>query len=169
MGDGHHGWASAELLMFVRDLLVREVPPAEVPGDGGDQDVLALSTLVPEGWYGQGWEVHDAPTAFGRISYAVRWHGDRVALLWEVEPHPGQGPVRLVSPGLDPTWSTTDLRGEALLGPVPAPPPAPSAPDDGAAAQDVPAAPDAGATSGTAVSITRSGSGARSAEGGSFT
>jgi hypothetical protein len=109
MGDGHHGWAAAELLTFVRDLLVRE------EGDG-----LALASLVPGSWYGQGWEVHDAPTAHGRASYAVRWHGDRVALLWEVEPHEGHGPVRLTARGLEPGWSTTDRRGEALLGPVPA-------------------------------------------------
>jgi len=25
MGDGHHGWAAADLLTFVRNLLVREV------------------------------------------------------------------------------------------------------------------------------------------------
>jgi hypothetical protein len=111
MGDGHHGWAAAELLSFVRDLLVREV-------DGG----VALASLVPTGWYGQGWEVHDAPTAWGRVSYAVRWHGDRAALLWEVEPHAGVGAVRLTTPGLDPSWSTSERRGEALLGPVPAPP-----------------------------------------------
>jgi hypothetical protein len=111
MGDGHHGWAAAELLSFVRDLLVREV-------DGG----VALASLVPTGWYGQGWEVHDAPTAWGRVSYAVRWHGDRAALLWEVEPHAGVGAVRLTTPGLDASWSTSERRGEALLGPVPAPP-----------------------------------------------
>jgi hypothetical protein len=119
MGDGHHGWAAAELLTFVRDLLVREIDPAGEP-------TLALATLVPDDWYGQGWEVHDAPTAHGRISYAVRWHGDRVALLWELEPHDGIGPVVLTSPGLDPTWSTTERRGEALLGPVPRPPPRPT-------------------------------------------
>lgn len=118
MGDGHHGWASAELLTFVRDLLVREVE-----GGDGAAGGLALSTLVPGGWYGLGWEVHDAPTAFGHISYAVRWHGDRVALLWEVDPHEGLGPVRLTAPGLDASWSTIERRGEALLGPVPAPPP----------------------------------------------
>jgi hypothetical protein len=111
MGDGHHGWASAELLRFVRDLLVREV-------DGG----VALASLVPDGWFGQGWEVHDAPTAHGTVSYAVRWHGDRVALLWQVEAHAGVGPVRLTAPGLDPSWTTTEPRGEALLGPVPVPP-----------------------------------------------
>jgi hypothetical protein len=108
MGDGHHGWAGAELLSFVRDLLVRE-----------DRDRVVLASLVPEAWFGRGWEVHDAPTAHGRVSYAVRWHGDRVALLWEAEPHEGHGPVRLTAPGLDPGWSTTDRRGEALLGPVP--------------------------------------------------
>jgi hypothetical protein len=117
MGDGHHGWAAAELLNFVRDLLVREVEgPAGV-------EAIALSSLVPDRWYGQGWDVRDAPTALGRVSYSVRWHGDRVALLWEVEPHPGVGPVRLVAPGLDPAWSTTERRGEALLGPVPVSPP----------------------------------------------
>lgn len=113
MGDGHHGWAAAELLSFVRQLLVRETT-----------DGLALASLVPEGWLGQGWEVHDAPTAFGRISYAVRWHGERPALLWELEPHasvngdrriPG---ITLSAPGLDPSWSSTELRGEALLQPA---------------------------------------------------
>jgi hypothetical protein len=109
-GDGHHGWAAAELLTFVRDLLARETA-----------DGLALSSLVPDGWYGRGWEVHDAPTARGRLSYAVRWHGDRVALLWEVVPHDDRAPVRLTAPGLEPGWSTTERRGEALLGPVPGP------------------------------------------------
>jgi hypothetical protein len=109
MGDGHHGWAAADFLSFVRQLLVREVP-------GG----LALCTLLPDGWLGQGIEVHAAPTHRGRLSYAVRWHGDRPALLWELAPHEGGGvgPVRLTAPGLDPSWSTTVLQGEALLGPV---------------------------------------------------
>ncbi|HEX2564474.1 MAG TPA: hypothetical protein VHK25_11185, partial [Acidimicrobiales bacterium] len=80
MGDGHHGWAAAEFLTLVRDLLVCDVA-------GG----VALASLVPDGWYGRGWDVHDAPTAVGRVSYAVRWHGDRAALLWEVTPHPGVG------------------------------------------------------------------------------
>ncbi|HLT70765.1 MAG TPA: hypothetical protein VKZ72_11395 [Acidimicrobiales bacterium] len=131
MGDGHHGWAAAELLNFVRDMLVREVEgPAGV-------EAIALSSLVPQRWYGQGWDVRDAPTALGRVSYSVRWHGDRVALLWEVEPHPGVGPVRLVAPGLDPAWSTTERQGEALLGPVPVTPPR-EEPSVGAAAPVAP-------------------------------
>jgi hypothetical protein len=83
---------------------------------GAHDDRLELAPVVPAGWLGQGWEVHDAPTAAGRVSYAVRWHGERPALLWHVEPHDGSArPLRLTAPGLDPQWSSTELRGEALL------------------------------------------------------
>jgi hypothetical protein len=103
-GDGHHGATGAELLSFVRSMLVREVP-----------DGLALASMVPDAWLGQGWEVHDAPTAVGRLSYAVRWHGERPALLWELAPHPDVTEVRITAPGLDPAWSSRELRGDALL------------------------------------------------------
>jgi hypothetical protein len=74
---------------------------------------LALCTLYPPEWAGLPIEVHEAPTHFGRISYAVRWHGERPALLWECE-RPG---VRLIAPGLDRSWSSTEPAGEALLAP----------------------------------------------------
>jgi len=102
-GDGHHGGAVAGFLGLVRQMLVREAPA------GG----LALATVFPPEWAGQPLEVHDAPTRYGRISYALRWHGDRPALLWHCE-RPG---VPLTAPGLDPSFSTTDLSGEALLAP----------------------------------------------------
>jgi hypothetical protein len=104
MGDGHHGWAASDFLSFVRNLLVRDRP-----------DGLELVTLLPPEWRGQPIEVHDAPTHWGRLSFAVRWHGERPALLWELDPHPGIGPVRISSPGLDGSWSSGDLAGEALL------------------------------------------------------
>ena len=74
--------------------------------------------MVPDSWLGRGIEVHEAPTAHGRLSFAVRWHGNRPALLWELTPHEGVGPVRLTAPGLDPSWSAAEPNGEALLGPV---------------------------------------------------
>jgi hypothetical protein len=107
MGDGHHGWAAADLLTFVRNLVVRDLPRG-----------LALCTLVPDEWLGQSLEVHDAPTHSGRLSFALRWHGDRPALLWELDPHDGAGQVTITAPGLDPAWSSTEPRGEALLSPV---------------------------------------------------
>src|SRR5438270_780546 len=107
MGDGHHGWAAADFLSLVRNLLVREV-------DAG----LAILSMLPDEWVGQPLEVHEAPTHHGRLSFAVRWHGERPALLWELQPHAGAATVRLTAPGLDPGWSTGDLRGEVLLSPV---------------------------------------------------
>jgi hypothetical protein len=90
----------APLLRAVRDLLV-------APGDDGS---VTLLTEFPAGWRGQGLDVREAPTRAGHVSYAVRWHGPRPALLWECA-----RPIRLTAPGLDPSWSTTEARGEALL------------------------------------------------------
>jgi hypothetical protein len=102
-GDGHHGGAAAAFLSFVRQLLVRETP------EGG----VALATMFPPEWAGQSVEVHDAPTHHGRVSYALRWHGDRPALLWQCE-RPG---VTVTVPGLDRAFSTIEPSGEALLAP----------------------------------------------------
>ncbi|HMF05027.1 MAG TPA: hypothetical protein VKH17_09455, partial [Acidimicrobiia bacterium] len=90
----------APLLRSVRDQLVGS-------GDGESTDLLVE---LPIEWRGQNLEVHDAPTRAGRMSYAVRWHGARPALLWECERS-----IRLGAPGLDRAWSTTEARGEALL------------------------------------------------------
>lgn len=104
---GHDPARNAELVALVRSLLVVE------SGAG-----LALCPEVPEQWLGQGWELHDAPTRHGALSYAVRWHGDRPALLWQLDPHAGGSPVTLTAPGLDPSWSSRELAGEALLAAV---------------------------------------------------
>lgn len=100
----------ADLVEAVRDLLIAE-----------EADGLALSPVVPIAWLGQGWEVHDAPTVHGTISFAVRWHGDRPALLWDHTGRTVDG-LRLSAPGLDPTFATVEARGEALLAPVALPP-----------------------------------------------
>ena len=92
-------------------------------------DGLALASMIPTSWYGQGVEVHDAPTRFGLLSFAIRWHGERPAILWELEPHDPDVAVVLTCPGLDPTWRSTEARGEALLD-APAPTAVPG-PDQG--------------------------------------
>lgn len=116
-GVGGDGWsidATAAFVELVADLF------AVVADDGA----LALCPVLPDTWLGVGFEVHALPTELGVLSYAVRWHGERPALLWEIEPHADgpSGEVRLVSPGLDPSWSTTDRRGDALLGRPPSAP-----------------------------------------------
>ncbi len=90
----------ALLLLGLRGLLVF---------DGPDNEITMLSELPP-GWEGQGIEVHDAPTRDGPVSYAVRWHGERPALLWEAPS--GRW---CSAPGLDPDWSTDAPTGDALL------------------------------------------------------
>ena len=112
VGAGHDPVATAEILLAARDLL------AVVSAAGDD---LAVAPVVPESWLGQSWEVHDLPTPAGRLGYAVRWHGDRPALLWELDPHPGASPTTVRAPGLDPSWSSTDRSGEVLLAPVAVP------------------------------------------------
>lgn len=108
VGDGHHAPATAAFLRLVRDLLVRETP-----------DGLAVLSHLPAEWIGGSIEVHDAPTTWGTLSVALRWHGERPALLWDLRPHDDlpMGSVRLSAPGLDPGWSRDELRGEALLSP----------------------------------------------------
>jgi hypothetical protein len=109
VGDG------PALLLDARDRLVLE--------DDAPDPVLALCPVVPDTWLGQGWEVHDLPTRQGRLSYAVRWHGERPALLWDLERGERIGTVRLAAPGLDSVWTSDEARGEALLPPVALPPP----------------------------------------------
>lgn len=105
-GDGHHGLATAEFLNFVRTMLVREL-------DGE----LVLCSMLPDAWRGQDFEVHRMPTHFGPVSFAIRHHGARPALLWDVELRDGvAAPRRITAPGIDPDWSTNVARGEALLG-----------------------------------------------------
>ena len=73
---------------------------------------LALLPAWPESWRGQPVDVRSAPTRRGPVSFSVRWHGDRPALLWEAPPG-----ARVTAPGLDPTWSSDAASGEVLLGP----------------------------------------------------
>jgi hypothetical protein len=106
------GWAEVRarvadtapaLLAALRTVVVRET-----------DDTVELLGDWPSDWIGSPIDVRDAPTRRGPVSYSVRWHGDRPALLWEVPDG-----VRITTPGLDPNWSTSESRGEALLALVP--------------------------------------------------
>jgi hypothetical protein len=100
--DGHDPAQTASFLRLVRSLLVVE-----------RDDGLSMLPVVPPTWLGQPIEVHDLPTSFGTLSFAVRWHGARPALLWDLDAT--DAAAILTSPGLDPGWSSSEVRGEALL------------------------------------------------------
>ncbi len=77
---------------------------------------LAMLATFPTAWRGGNVEVHRAATVAGPLSFAIRWHGARPALLWDLETTGSTAaPVTLSCPGLDPTWTTTEPRGETLL------------------------------------------------------
>ncbi|HEX9889259.1 MAG TPA: hypothetical protein VGA69_07255, partial [Nitriliruptorales bacterium] len=104
MGDGHHGWALADFLSLIRQVLVRE------RRDGRGLELLGV--LPPE-WRGEPLAVHDAPTHHGTISYRVRWEDDVAVLTWYLR---GAGEeVELRAPGLDRNWVTTESSGEVRL------------------------------------------------------
>jgi|GEM_PF-390565 len=76
--------------------------------DGAD----LLPAGMPTGWLGNNFEVHGVPTVgASTVSFAVRWHGERPAVLWEQH---GDDLVTLTAHELDPSWSTSDQSGEAL-------------------------------------------------------
>lgn len=90
-------------LLRARDGLVRE-------RDG------RLELLCDPSAPGVNLEVLDAPTRLGLVSFALRWHGEYPALLWEVaDPVPG---LELRAPVLAPGWSTSEPVGETLLRPT---------------------------------------------------
>ncbi len=90
----------APFLLALRAALARDAGEAAV-------DIL---TEFPDAWRGGSLSVRDAPTRAGRVSYALRWHGTRPALLWDCDPG-----IELRVPSLDPSWSTTEPQGETLL------------------------------------------------------
>ncbi len=96
---GSSAGTAALRLLAIRRQLVTE-----------DGSTVQLFSEWPPEWNGQPVDVRDAPTRMGPVSCSVRWHGDRPALLWEVPPG-----AQVCAPGLDPSWASSDQRGETLL------------------------------------------------------
>lgn len=73
---------------------------------------------IPRRWLGSNFEVHGVPTGpRSAVGFAVRWHGERPAVLWEQH-----GPTRVLSaPAVDADWSSDAASGEALWAEPPQP------------------------------------------------
>lgn len=131
-----------------RDLarILRRRSPSELPSEVPDgvaavawlEHLMAtegalLPTGLPSTWLGQSLEAYGVPTVgASTVSFAIRWHGARPAVLWEQS----GDPVELTSPVLAPEWRTIEPTGEALWpeppgAPVPAADPT-TEPTDGA-------------------------------------
>jgi hypothetical protein len=72
MGDGHHGWAAAEWLLLLRELLLFE-----------QGDRLVLLAGLPAAWLAQAGAVEApaAPTAWGPLTLGASWPGDGTLTL----------------------------------------------------------------------------------------
>lgn len=80
-----------------------------------ERRLAAAGDLLPAGiptpWLGVDFEVHGIPLGVATsVSFAVRWHGERPALLWERD----GDPLTLTATSVDPRWSSDEPTGEAL-------------------------------------------------------
>ena len=99
---GGDGLAGIEVLL---DCLVAE----------GVDHVLMAPALI-EAWRGSAVDARGLVTRHGVLSFSVRWHGARPAVLWELQPHRVDDPAPTVRCGLDALWASAALAGESLLG-----------------------------------------------------
>ncbi len=79
-------------------------------------DGVLLPGGIPTGWVGSNFEVHGVPiggvgSSATTVSFALRWHGERPAVLWEQH---GGTPLTLTAPDSAPDWSTDEAAGETL-------------------------------------------------------
>jgi hypothetical protein len=75
-----------------------------------NRDGIAMLAHFPVEWLGLPVAVHGMTTRHGPVSFALRWHGARPALLWDAPER-----VRVRAPSLDPSWEAIGSGGEALL------------------------------------------------------
>ena len=68
---------------------------------------------VEVAWLGANFECHRLVASPEHlISFAVRWHGEKPALLWEID---GPAGARVAASAVDGTFSSVEMRGETLL------------------------------------------------------
>ena len=90
---------------------MRAVRALVVEDTGTQVHVLAD---MPKLWRGRTLDVFGLPIANGSLSFGLRWHGPRPALLWEATLAPDV-PFVLRAPGIDTDFMSHERQGEALL------------------------------------------------------
>jgi hypothetical protein len=78
-----------------------------------DGSVQIFGRGIPRLWLGANLECHRvAAGPLHTVSFGIRWHGEKPALLWEVA---GPAGIKLTAGGCDPTWTSVEATGETLL------------------------------------------------------
>ncbi len=93
MGDGHHVWASAEWVLMVRNLFVRE-----------EGNRLILCGGIPKRWLEQDQPIRfgPAPTSFGSLSIRITPGPEGPQVEWDADWHGEAPPLEVKLPGFDP-------------------------------------------------------------------
>ena len=104
-GRAHDPVASVLYLVAARRAVLDE--------PGGTGGPVAIVPGVPSEWFGAAMEAHAVPVTGGAVAFGLRWHGERPAVLWDVDT---SAPATVTAPSLDASWSDDRPRAEALLG-----------------------------------------------------
>jgi hypothetical protein len=90
MGDGHHGWTAAEIVLAVRDALVFEARPL-----GANGQKLVVLGGVPADWFapGRSTALERCPVQGGTASIGVEARPDLIALDLQVSGDGGASPA----------------------------------------------------------------------------
>ncbi len=81
MGDGMHGWATGDFLLFVRNALINE-----------EKNALIITPCAPKSWYdwGKSFKVENGQTHFGPVSFTVEGRQKEIILTldgtWRAAP-----------------------------------------------------------------------------------
>ncbi len=78
-----------------------------------DGSVQIFGRGIPRLWLGANLECHRVAVGpLHTLSFGIRWHGEKPALLWEVA---GPAGIKLTAGKCDPTWTSVEATGETLL------------------------------------------------------
>ena len=78
-----------------------------------DGTVQIFGRGIPRLWLGANLECHRVSAGpMHTVSFGIRWHGEKPALLWEVT---GPAGIKLTAGKCDPTWTSVEATGETLL------------------------------------------------------
>ena len=90
MGDGHHGWAAAEIVSAFRDMFLWE--------DEEHQE-LKIFSGIPEEWFNSSFMMNEIPTSKGKIGLEYSRHGQQVKIKINIkELNPDNIKGRIVFP-----------------------------------------------------------------------
>ena len=102
----HHLVEMLDGIEVLLDCLVVEAP-----------DHLVMAPALPRAWQGASVDARSLVTRHGVLSFSLRWHDARPAVLWELQAARAAGsPGPAMRCGLDESWASAAPSGEALLG-----------------------------------------------------